>query len=84
MGEDRFRADQTRYVCRNPDDDSLLGIRYVADSSEPQAQRILTAASVELVCELCEGMRGDYHETTLLDAKQERLAEEDSQRLKSA
>ena len=42
MGEDRFRTDQTRYVCRNPDDDSLPNIRHVADSSEPQAQGILT------------------------------------------
>jgi len=47
-GEDRFRADQTRYVCGNPDDDSLPCIRRVADSSEPQAQGILTTAAIEL------------------------------------
>jgi hypothetical protein len=42
MGKDRFRTDQTRYVCGNPDTDFLPNIRHVADSSEPQAERILT------------------------------------------
>jgi hypothetical protein len=48
MGEDRFRADQTRYVCGNPNSDFLPNIRYVADSSEPQAQGVLTAEAIEL------------------------------------
>ena len=42
------RADRTRYVCGNPDDESLPCIRRVADSSEPQAQGIFTTAAIEL------------------------------------
>jgi hypothetical protein len=36
MGKDGYRADQTRYICGNPADDSLPGIRDVADSVVPQ------------------------------------------------
>jgi hypothetical protein len=41
MGEDGYRADQTRYVCGNPADDPLLDIRGVADILVPQEKSTL-------------------------------------------
>lgn len=41
MGEDGYRADQTRYVCGNPADGPVLDIRGVADILMPQAKSTL-------------------------------------------
>jgi hypothetical protein len=41
MGEDGHRADPTRYIRRNPADDSLPDIRGVAVSAVPQEESSL-------------------------------------------
>ena len=41
MGEDGYRADQTRYICGNPADDPLPYIRGVAASVVPQEKSSL-------------------------------------------